>query len=559
MSLGLAVARISVVALFGVAALFGRPCTGSLLRTAFGFASTGALQRQRGPAAASATARAAALSLRVPRAPSPPGAAESALAPPRPRRCLPLVPEMSARARRGTAGAARAAGSKSESPVPDDDVVSQLEEVESATAVLWPQKKRRSASTPQSSDAVAGAEQGNKAPKAAVTKRRKSSPEEDGGVKRTAKQAKGASANGSDTTADAKQHSGKEGEVSSAAAVSVKKEAKTKRVRSAADGLPSSPSSSPSKKRVPILPGSLTPPEGWKEVYDLVWELRLARDAPVDWAGCEVVGKGDEFHILVALMLSSQTKDQVVSDAMQALKAWPRGGLSVDSILAMTDVELDSMIAKVGFHNNKTKYIKQTAQILKDNHGGRVPQTAEELCSLPGIGPKMAYIILSAAFGIVDGIGVDTHMHRIFNVLSWVTSKTPEQTREQLEGWLPRSEWPHVNVLFVGLGQGTQQPAERHRLLRRCVDCSRPADALRLVHRIGADVSGAADKVSGETALMHAVRQGNLVAVETLVDLGVKLDLRNSEGKTALDIAKDAAQRQIEIFLVEKLGSTPRR
>ena len=61
------------------------------------------------------------------------------------------------------------------------------------------------------------------------------------------------------------------------------------------------------------MPGSLPPPEGWKQIYDLVWELRLARDAPVDWAGCEVVGKGSEFHILVALMLSSQTKDQVVS------------------------------------------------------------------------------------------------------------------------------------------------------------------------------------------------------------------------------------------------------
>jgi endonuclease III len=46
------------------------------------------------------------------------------------------------------------------------------------------------------------------------------------------------------------------------------------------------------------------------------------------------------------------------------------------------------------------------------------------------------------------------------------------QTREQLEGWLPREEWPHINVLFVGLGQMTQQPAERVKLLRRCVDCS---------------------------------------------------------------------------------------
>lgn len=301
----------------------------------------------------------------------------------------------------------------------------------------------------------------------------------------------------------------------------------------------SSPSSSPSKKRVPIAHGSLPPPDGWKEVYDLVWELRLARDAPVDWAGCEVVGKGDPFHILVALMLSSQTKDQVVSEATLAMKAWKRGGLSVDSILDMTDTELDTLIAKVGFHNNKTKYIKQTAQILKEKYGGKVPETAEDLCSLPGIGPKMAYLILSAAFDIHDGIGVDTHMHRIFNVLHWVTSKTPEQTREQLEGWLPRSEWHNVNSLFVGLGQGIQQPAERHKLLRRCVDSSQAAEALRLVYRLGCDVSGAADKASAETPLIYAVRQGNVEAVETLLDVGVQHELRNNEGKTALDLAQE--------------------
>ena len=119
-------------------------------------------------------------------------------------------------------------------------------------------------------------------------------------------------------------------------------------------------------------------------------------------------------------MLSSQTKDQTVAEAMNNLISNPRG-LSVESVLAMSDEELDGLIAKVGFHNNKTKYIKGAAQILMDRFGGKVPNTAEGLISLPGIGPKMAYIVLKVAFNIVDGIGVDTHMHRIFNVLGWVT------------------------------------------------------------------------------------------------------------------------------------------
>ncbi|EKX54994.1 hypothetical protein GUITHDRAFT_54498, partial [Guillardia theta CCMP2712] len=133
-----------------------------------------------------------------------------------------------------------------------------------------------------------------------------------------------------------------------------------------------------------------------------------------------------EFHALVALMLSSQTKDQVVAEAMITMK---KRGLTVDSVLEMSDKELDSMISKVGFHNNKTKFIKQAAMILKEKHGGRVPRTLEELCELPGVGPKMALITLKAAFGIISGIGVDTHMHRMFNELKWVNSSTPEKVR----------------------------------------------------------------------------------------------------------------------------------
>ena len=92
----------------------------------------------------------------------------------------------------------------------------------------------------------------------------------------------------------------------------------------------------------------------------------------------------------------------------------------------------------MGFYNNKTKYIKQTSQILLEKHGGDVPSTAKELCALPGIGPKMAFIILNVAHGVVTGIGIDTHMHRMMNQLRWVKTKTPEQTRLALEAWLPR-------------------------------------------------------------------------------------------------------------------------
>ena len=96
--------------------------------------------------------------------------------------------------------------------------------------------------------------------------------------------------------------------------------------------------------------------------------------------------------------------------------------------------------------------------MLRDRFSGRVPSTINELTSLPGVGPKMAHIAMNVTFGIVSGIGVDTHVHRISNGLGWVKTKTAEQTRISLEKWLPKPLWSEVNVLLVGFGQQLQAP-----------------------------------------------------------------------------------------------------
>jgi len=113
----------------------------------------------------------------------------------------------------------------------------------------------------------------------------------------------------------------------------------------------------------------------------------------------------------------------------------------------------------------------------------------------------MAYILENVAFGVSTGIGVDTHMHRIFNDLKWVNAKTPEQTREQLEGWLPKEKWLEVNVLWVGFGQESQQFKER--ILRKALVSSRPIESLRLLKKVGLDVGkegkkyGLEDEIKG--------------------------------------------------------------
>lgn len=213
------------------------------------------------------------------------------------------------------------------------------------------------------------------------------------------------------------------------------------------------------------------PPARWKEMLNTLRTFRATFSAEVDTMGCgrlfddKVSAEEKRYHILVALMLSSQTKDTVNAAAMQSLL---RGGLTPHRIISMPASELDGHIRKVSFHNVKTKHLKEVAHILLQDYNGTVPREYEELTSLPGVGPKMAHLFLQEADNRVLGIGVDTHVHRISQRLCWVpkTVKSPEDTRKQLESWLPKEHWCEINLLLVGLGQRVCRP-----IGPRCQDC----------------------------------------------------------------------------------------
>ncbi|POR33063.1 Endonuclease III [Tolypocladium paradoxum] len=228
---------------------------------------------------------------------------------------------------------------------------------------------------------------------------------------------------------------------------------------------------------------TMAPPSDWEDMYNAVKRMRApggkAHGAAVDTMGCERLAdrsaspKDQRFHTLVALMLSSQTKDTVNAVVMQRLKtelpAHKPGapvGLNLDNILAVDSTLLNQLIWAVGFHNNKTKYIKQAAVILRDKWNGDIPDTIEGLTSLPGVGPKMAYLCMSVAWDRTEGIGVDVHVHRITNLWGWNKTKNPEETRLALQSWLPHDKWREINSLLVGLGQAVCLPVGR-----RCGDC----------------------------------------------------------------------------------------
>ncbi|RFU80913.1 endonuclease iii [Trichoderma arundinaceum] len=228
---------------------------------------------------------------------------------------------------------------------------------------------------------------------------------------------------------------------------------------------------------------TVSPPSDWEEMYNVVRKMRapggVAYGAAVDTMGCERLAdrnaspKDQRLHSLIALMLSSQTKDTVTAVVMRKLQtelpAYKPGapvGLNLDNVLAVDPNLLNQMIWAVGFHNNKTKYIKKAAEMLRDEWNGDIPDTVEGLTSLPGVGPKMAYLCMSVAWNRTEGIGVDVHVHRITNMWGWNKTKNPEETRLALQSWLPHDRWREINGLLVGLGQSVCLPVGR-----RCGSC----------------------------------------------------------------------------------------
>uniref|UniRef100_A0A8D8M8N7 Endonuclease III homolog n=1 Tax=Cacopsylla melanoneura TaxID=428564 RepID=A0A8D8M8N7_9HEMI len=198
-------------------------------------------------------------------------------------------------------------------------------------------------------------------------------------------------------------------------------------------------------------------PENWNQVLQNIREMRKNLDAPVDSMGCDQSYDKDispqirRFHVLISLMLSSQTKDEVNHAAMCRLK---EHGLTIENICNTPEEILGELIKPVGFWKTKAKHIKKVVEILKNDCNNDIPNTINTLCSLPGVGPKMAHLCMTHAWGIVTGIGVDVHVHRISHRLGWTKQlKTPEHTRQELESWLPEELWSEVNHLLVGFGQ----------------------------------------------------------------------------------------------------------
>ncbi|KAJ6733881.1 ENDONUCLEASE III-LIKE PROTEIN 1 [Salix koriyanagi] len=218
------------------------------------------------------------------------------------------------------------------------------------------------------------------------------------------------------------------------------------------------------------------PPLNWEKVLEGIQKMRSSEDAPVDTMGCEKAGislppEERRFAVLVSALLSSQTKDHVTHGAIQHLQQ--NNLLTADAIDKADETVIKDLIYPVGFYTRKASNLKKIAKICLSMYNGDIPSSLEDLLSLPGIGPKMAHLVMNIAWNNVQGICVDTHVHRICNRLGWVArpgtkqkTSTPEETREALQLWLPKDEWVPINPLLVGFGQTICTP-----LRPRCEMC----------------------------------------------------------------------------------------
>ena len=156
------------------------------------------------------------------------------------------------------------------------------------------------------------------------------------------------------------------------------------------------------------------------------------------------------FELLVATILSAQTTDVRVNLVTPALFArYPDAATLARA--RQTDVE--KIIQSTGFFRNKARSIIGMAQALVADHGGEVPSTMDQLLSLPGVGRKTANVVLGNAFGINEGVVVDTHVARLSKLLGLTRHTEPEKIERALMSLFPRDDWALLSHLLIFHGR----------------------------------------------------------------------------------------------------------
>ena len=160
----------------------------------------------------------------------------------------------------------------------------------------------------------------------------------------------------------------------------------------------------------------------------------LARAYPDAWCALDY---RSPWELLVATILSAQCTDAMVNRVTPALfAAFP----TPQALAAASAGRVEALIKPTGFFRQKTKALQATARAVIERHEGRVPDTMDQLCALPGIGRKTANVVLGTAFG-KPAIFVDTHVRRVAGRLGLTLHDDPDKIERDLRALLPPAEW----------------------------------------------------------------------------------------------------------------------
>src|ERR1700722_9258020 len=165
---------------------------------------------------------------------------------------------------------------------------------------------------------------------------------------------------------------------------------------------------------------------------------------------------GNPWELLVAVQLSAQCTDKKVNEVTPALfkkyrklEDYVKAGKTAKGVH-----EFENMIHATGFYRAKTKNILAAAKYIKEKYNGKLPKTMAEMGKVPGVGRKSANVILGNAYGVVEGIAIDTHMIRLSHVFGLSKEKTPEKIEQDLMKIIPEKDWFVSTYRIINYGRG---------------------------------------------------------------------------------------------------------
>jgi endonuclease-3 len=166
---------------------------------------------------------------------------------------------------------------------------------------------------------------------------------------------------------------------------------------------------------------------------------RIADELAALYPGATVeLDFADPYQLLVATILAAQSSDKTVNGVTPALFAkFP----DARALAAADPSELETLIKKTGFFRMKAKHLLGTARALVERHDGRVPDTMEGLCALPGVARKTANVVLGCAFGKNEGVVVDLHVIRLAGRLKLSAHDKQDKIEQDLMAIVPRERW----------------------------------------------------------------------------------------------------------------------